>query len=348
MFKDSVLSRKTSYASGERLASLIFHLWWSVVLHACGLFLTDRVKPSLWQRLCWGVNEELHGVLWLACNRVCNFQCTHRKAWWPLFLCAEKYHIYARKRMLNLMKQDSLVCMEYIFEHLVVLCLFMYYSLLCNFDPIIWSWTIWFRTIWSWTIRTLWSWTINNLEEYSKSNMLKDHTWNQHCTRSMSYAPGAVLISCSWSIFEINTAPGACLLYAPGAVLISNMVPEHIWLRYSSRLSMVQDHMVQDQSIGSKSHKSILFSIKTHAAQIASIHWKMKLQKCTVGRPGHLLCFNAELHCGKTRTSSLHQCHSGLRVTGISLIANFIIIPSKYGSNLNTWQMQHLTGCHSN
>ena len=32
-------------------------------------------------------------------------------------------------------------------------------TLLCDFGPTKWSWTIW--TIWSWTIRTLWSWTIN-------------------------------------------------------------------------------------------------------------------------------------------------------------------------------------------
>ena len=70
----SVLLRKTSCASGERLASLVFRLrrtlalsaldtralrlWfishrpcWTERLRACGLFLTDRVKPSLWQRL---------------------------------------------------------------------------------------------------------------------------------------------------------------------------------------------------------------------------------------------------------------------------------------------------------
>ena len=49
------------------------------------------------------------------------------------------------------------------------------WKLLCDFCPIIWSWTI----------RTLWSWTINNLEKYSKSNMLQDHIWNQHYSRGI-------------------------------------------------------------------------------------------------------------------------------------------------------------------
>ena len=42
----------------------------------------------------------------------------------------------------------------------------------------------------------------------------------------------------------MHTAPGACLLYAPGAACFSNMVLEHILLKYSSRLLMVQDHKV--------------------------------------------------------------------------------------------------------
>ena len=28
-------------------------------------------------------------------------------------------------------------------------------------------------------------WTITNLKEFSKSNMLQDHIWNAHCSRSM-------------------------------------------------------------------------------------------------------------------------------------------------------------------
>ena len=33
-----------------------------------------------------------------------------------------------------------------------------------------------------------------------------------------------------YAIFEMHTAPEACLLYAPGAVCFSNMVLEHIYL----------------------------------------------------------------------------------------------------------------------
>ena len=68
-------------------------------------------------------------------------------------------------------------------------------KVLCDFGPIIWSWNIWSRAIWSWTIRTLWSWTIYSLEEYSKSNMLQ-------------------------TIFEINTGPEAYSKHTPGATLI--------------------------------------------------------------------------------------------------------------------------------
>ena len=119
-------------------------------------------------------------------------------------------------------------------------------TLLCDFGRIIWSWTIW-------------SWTFNNLEEYSKSNMLQDHIWNQHWSRSM------FAIS-SWSSVDFK--------YGPGAYLKLTLVQEHvcymllvqcwfqIWpwsifdLEYSSRLLKVQDHMVQDHIIRPKSHKS--------------------------------------------------------------------------------------------
>ena len=47
MFKDSVLLRKSSCASGG-LSCLRRSI---LALRARGLFLTDRVKPSLWQRL---------------------------------------------------------------------------------------------------------------------------------------------------------------------------------------------------------------------------------------------------------------------------------------------------------
>ena len=51
----------------------------------------------------------------------------------------------------------------------------------------------------------------------------------------VKYAPGP---------FLMLTAPGTCLLYALGAVYISNMVPDHLNLQYSSRFLMVQDHKV--------------------------------------------------------------------------------------------------------
>ena len=44
-------------------------------------------------------------------------------------------------------------------------------------------------------------------------------------------------------IFEMHTAPEACLLYAPEAVCISNMVLEH-----SSRSLMVLDHKLRPKS----------------------------------------------------------------------------------------------------
>ena len=109
---------------------------------------------------------------------------------------------------------------------------------------------------WSWTIRTLWSWTIHNLKEFSKSNI-------------------------SRTIFEMYTAPGACLLYAPGAGCFSNMLLERyafqIWswsifdLENSFRLLMIQnhkvlmfqDHMVQDHII--LDHKSRPKSPKRHS-----------------------------------------------------------------------------------
>ena len=37
----------------------------------------------------------------------------------------------------------------------------------------------------SWTLRTVWTWTSNNLEEYSKWNILQDHTWKAKCSRNI-------------------------------------------------------------------------------------------------------------------------------------------------------------------
>ena len=52
------------------------------------------------------------------------------------------------------------------------------------------------------------------------------------------YAPGPLIIlknnlskTCSKTILEKHTAPGAYIKHAPGAVCISNMVLEYIWLR---------------------------------------------------------------------------------------------------------------------
>ena len=54
--------------------------------------------------------------------------------------------------------------------------------------------------------------------------------------------------SCSWTIFYVKYAPEALFesTHASVAVWISNMILEHMDLKYSSRLLMVQDHMVQD------------------------------------------------------------------------------------------------------
>ena len=52
------------------------------------------------------------------------------------------------------------------------------------------------------------------------------------------YGPGPFIIwknflnqICFKTIFEMHTAPGACVLYAPGSVCFLNMVLEHIKLR---------------------------------------------------------------------------------------------------------------------
>ena len=48
----------------------------------------------------------------------------------------------------------------------------------------------------------------------------------------------------------MHTAPGTCLLYAPGARCVFQIWSWSIFdLEYSSRLLMVQDHMVQEQMI---------------------------------------------------------------------------------------------------
>ena len=93
---------------------------------------------------------------------------------------------------------------------------------------------------WAWNGPS--GWTIINIILKNMSNMLQDHIWNQHCSRSM---------------FAI------CSLFKC-SVFISNMVLEHIWnqhcsrcmlisnilehalfdLEYSSRSLMVQDHKV--------------------------------------------------------------------------------------------------------
>ena len=60
---------------------------------------------------------------------------------------------------------------------------------------------------------------------------------------------------CFRTIFEMHTAPGACLLYAAGAVCFSNMVLEHMQLRIffkiykwslDHRVLMLQAGMVLD------------------------------------------------------------------------------------------------------
>ena len=64
----------------------------------------------------------------------------------------------------------------------------------------------------------------------------------------------------SWNIFQINTAPGACLLYAPGAVLISNMVLEHIWLRIFFKPKSHKSKL----KLGIIENKFFISSPKTH------------------------------------------------------------------------------------
>ena len=99
--------------------------------------------------------------------------------------------------------------------------------------------------------------------------------------------PGLMIINwknflnqiCSRTIFEMHTAPRACLLYAPGAVCFLNMILEHIKLRMFFKITliilkikmvqdikvlmvqdikvlMVQDHIVLDHKSRSKSQKS--------------------------------------------------------------------------------------------
>ena len=96
MFKDTVLLHKISCASCERLTSLVFRLRRTLTplvldtrTSRSGLFLTDRVKPSLWQRL--------NNHLWLRCRTQ-----TKQLYFWYLYT----------KRYMNVQfyRQDKLRC----------------------------------------------------------------------------------------------------------------------------------------------------------------------------------------------------------------------------------------------
>ena len=50
-----------------------------------------------------------------------------------------------------------------------------------------------------------WSWTVNKLKE-SKSNMLQEHIWSAHCSRSM-------FVIYSWSSVLFKYGPGAYSTY---------------------------------------------------------------------------------------------------------------------------------------
>ena len=76
-----------------------------------------------------------------------------------------------------------------------------------------------------------------NLKEFSNTNMLQDHIWNAHCSRSM-------FTICSWSSMLFKYGPGAYLTYR---------------IEYSSRLLMVQDHVVLDISRGQNLKKAPRF-----------------------------------------------------------------------------------------
>ena len=67
----------------------------------------------------------------------------------------------------------------------------------------------------------------------------------------LPYAPGPLIIwknfqsqICFRTIFEMHSVPGAYNRHDPRAVCLSNMVQQHIWLKYSVRLLMVPDHKV--------------------------------------------------------------------------------------------------------
>ena len=83
----------------------------------------------------------------------------------------------------------------------------------------------------------LWSWTINNLKVFSKSNMLQDHIWNAHSSRSM------------FAIF-------------PRSSMLNKYILTHIWLIFCQiingpgpyKVLIIQDHpgpLVRGQSITS-------------------------------------------------------------------------------------------------
>ena len=70
--------------------------------------------------------------------------------------------------------------------------------------------------LWSRTNRTSWCWSMHILKELSRSNMLQDHIWNEHCSRSMfvmHLEQNAFQIR-SWSIFTLEYS--SRLSYGPG------------------------------------------------------------------------------------------------------------------------------------
>ena len=72
----------------------------------------------------------------------------------------------------------------------------------------------------------------------------------------LTYGPGSLGLYGPGPFME-HTATGAYSKHSPGAVCISNMVLEHIWLRNSFRLWMVQDHKSRPKS--SKSRGAFFF-----------------------------------------------------------------------------------------
>ena len=98
-------------------------------------------------------------------------------------------------------------------------------------------------------VRTLWSWTIHSLKEFSKSNMLQDHIWNAHCSRTIFE-----MLTAYRSMFAMLLEQYAFQIWSWSIFDLENSL--RLWMVEDHMVLMVQDHMVLDHKSRPKSHKS--------------------------------------------------------------------------------------------